>query len=572
MRAVRSQMATLYLAMATGLSCLSGAAQAGDAETQSEGHWIASTPSGCMVWSTFPKTDEQVSWTGGCRDGKTAGHGDLVLTVAGQEATRYSGEMKGGKYDGRGKAVFPDGREYDGTWVADDFTGEGTYRDADCEIKGRFEDAQADGEVQETCTDGTRYAGHTRKGNLHGFGVFTLQKTLQKEKIARYRKAGQGAWHGDDYRVAGWWESGALSFVCSTAAQCEAKLADERVRQARERKAGVQPYIRMSRDTGGTLAWSSEPYRWMTHDGQVLRQGVTSKNGHAVVAQQSGVSRYALETVQMRWEFEVDTACWTRVAKHFERCAILVNTVNKFAQEYAEQERAKREQAEAAHQRAVEHYQQQAAANSDELAWLGPLPSNWSDEAYQKKLMDVTDKVKSDLVELKPQDVDLTRFECKSPQQFGAVPDQQAVIDYIAGLNTVSDAEAKTNTWPALVEAARKGNWQARYQVYKALGRRTGDDLVGQYRQLQLLEWLQAQRVGSVYSDFVDVLADSGYFDGNGPSADAPPYVFAALHGSYSSMERVGTALGASDDPKTQAIGKSLRDCAHQAMPVLFAH
>lgn len=571
MHAVRRQMATLYLAMATGLSCLAGAAHAGDAELQSEGHWIASTPSGCMVWSTFPKTDEQVSWTGGCSDGKAFGHGDLVLTVAGEEATRYSGEMKGGKYDGRGMAVFPEGREYDGTWVADGFTGEGTYRDASCEIKGQFKDAQADGEVQETCKDGTRYAGQTRKGNLHGFGVLTLQKTQQQETIARYRKAGQGAWQGNDYRVAGWWENGKLSFICNTVAQCEANFANERVRQARERKAGVQPYLRMTRDSSGTMAWSDEPYRWMTHDGQVLHQGVTDKNGHAVVAQQSGVGRYALDTVRMRWEFEVDSACWTRKAKHFERCAILVDTANKFEQEYAEQERARREQAEAAHQRALERYQQQATTNSDELAWLGPLPPNWSDEAYTRKLIEVTDKVKSDLAGLSPQDVDLTQFECKLPQQFGAVPDQQAVIDYVAELDTVSDAKAKTDTWHALVEAARKGNWQARFQVYRALGSRTGDDLVEQYRRLQLLEWLQAQRVGSVYSEFLDALAGSGYFDGNGPSADAPPYVFAALHGSYSSMDRVGTALSASDDPKAQAIGKAMRDCARQAMPALFA-
>jgi hypothetical protein len=233
------------------------------------------------------------------------------------------------------------------------------------------------------------------------------------------------------------------------------------------------------------------------------------------------------------------------------------------AQESDAQKRAQTEQGEARHQEAIARYRKAAAANNDELAWLGSLPAEWSDEDFRKRFDEVSDKIKRDM--MGTEDRDASRFVCKSPEQFGPAPDWQAVVDFIG-----ADASPTRAQWQALVEAARKGNWQARFQVFLALSRGRGGDLVSRWRALQLMEWLQEHHVGGLYAYFMDAIAASGYFDGRGPRDDAPVYVYAAMHGSYSAMMRVGEKLMDDDDPKAQEIGKSMRECAQKMMPVLF--
>jgi len=336
-----------------------------------------------------------------------------------------------------------------------------------------------------------------------------------------------------------------------------------------ETKPTTRYAINLTGDSGSEIPLSSEPYSWTTHDGKVLSQGVTDDKGHAAVARQAGETHYVLETVNTRWIYTVDNACWARRDAAFARCAKLTDAVNLVAQRMADD--AHDEQAAAARRRdaALARYRAAAAANDDELAWLGPLPAEWSRDDVQKQLDDVYGKIKHELDNLGDADIDVSRFVCRSPDQIGPAPDQQAVIDYMSSLR--EPGSTTPAQWTALVEAARKGNWLARLQIFVALGSRPKDDLVSVYRRIQLMGWLQANHVGALYTYYLGELAATGYFEGPGPGATSPIPLYAAMHGSYAAMKRAGDSLMARDEPDVQAIGKRMHDCALQMMPVLFA-
>ncbi|KVH36357.1 hypothetical protein [Burkholderia cepacia] len=336
-----------------------------------------------------------------------------------------------------------------------------------------------------------------------------------------------------------------------------------------ETKPTTRYAINLTGDSGSEIPLSNEPYSWTTHDGKVLSQGVTDDKGHAAVARQAGETHYVLETVNTRWIYTVDNACWARGDAAFARCAKLTDAVNLVAQRMADN--ARDEQAAGARRRdaALARYRAAAAANDDELAWLGPLPAEWSRDDVQKQLDDVYGRIKQELDNLGDADIDVSRFVCRSPAQIGPAPDQQAVIDYMG-----SQREPGSTTpaqWTALVDAARKGNWLARLQIFVALGSRPKDDLVSVYRRIQLMAWLQANHVGALYTYYLGELAATGYFEGPGPGATSPVPLYAAMRGSYAAMKRAGDSLMARDEPDVQAIGRRMHDCALQMMPVLFA-
>ncbi|KVZ42292.1 hypothetical protein WL18_18395 [Burkholderia ubonensis] len=354
----------------------------------------------------------------------------------------------------------------------------------------------------------------------------------------------------------------ALAAACMAGMASAAQAADN---------AAPRHYLSLSlsRDGAGKLPWSDEPYSWITHDGKVLREGVTDANGRAAVARQAGETRYALDTINLRWNYMVDDACWARQGADFGRCVKMVDTVDKVSQRREEEERAEKEEAKTRRDAALARYRKAAAANDDELAWLGPLPAEWSVDDASHQIGDVFHKIEHDLDTMSAADVDVTRFVCKSPDQIGPAPDQQAVVDYLDSLRTPGTTTRQQ--WRALVEAARKGNWLARLQLFLVLGSRPQDDLVSQYRRGQLMAWLQANHVGAIYTYFLSQLAATGFFEGPSPGPSSPIYLYAAMRGSYSAMKKAGDALAGDDDPKTRASGERMRDCAVKMMPVLFA-
>ncbi|QVN20586.1 hypothetical protein [Burkholderia pyrrocinia] len=376
------------------------------------------------------------------------------------------------------------------------------------------------------------------------------------DKPVRHHRAPSAYAHGKTWQRC---TAVALAASCIAGATTAAPAADKTPRY----------YLSLSRDGGDQMPWSDEPYSWTTHDGKVLQQGVTDAKGRAAVARQPGETRYSLDTVNLRWDYTVDDACWTRRGADFGHCVKTVDTVDKVAQRRADEDRAEQDAARARRDAALARYRAAAAANDDELAWLGPLPAEWSKDKVQQQLDDVYGKIKHELDNLGDADIDVSRFVCKSPDQIGPVPDQQAVIDYLGSLR--EPGSTTRAQWKALVEAARQGNWLARLQIFLALGARPNDDLVATYRRTQLMAWLQANHVGALYTYYLNALAATGFFEGRGPGDASPIPLYAAMRGSYSAMKRAGDRLMLDNDPKIQAIGKRMSDCAMQMMPVLFA-
>lgn len=91
----------------------------------------------CAVWTEEPASEETVTWTGGCKDGKANGNGKKVWryyyfpkwkgTYRGWKESTYIGEMRGGKNNGRGVLTWPDGSKYDGEWKNNKREGKGTW-------------------------------------------------------------------------------------------------------------------------------------------------------------------------------------------------------------------------------------------------------------------------------------------------------------------------------------------------------------------------------------------------------------------------------------------------------------
>ena len=217
---------------------------------------------------------------------------------------------------------------------------------------------------------------------------------------------------------------------------------------------------------------------------------------------------------------------------------------------------------------ALDVYSSLAAANSDSFAWLGALPPVWSDVDYQSRWLAVIEKMKLDISRLTEDDV--RKFRCRTPSQVGPVPDLDSVDRYLDGLPaSASDPQLLAG----LYTAAAKGNWLAVAQVYaRESNRIPGSDgsnkYLQQYRTLQLMEWLQARKVGGLYLMLEAGLAASGYYSAGTENHVSAIEIYAALHDSYPSQHKLGKKWANADEAHLRSIGKEMLACARNALPV----
>ena len=118
-----------------------------------EGHWVKTTRD-CEVWRGKKSPNLVATWSGWCDDGKVNGSG--VLTYEYDEdgkrvTSRYEGEMLGGKPNGRGELVKPNGTRYE----------------------GEFRDGWTHGHGVAVYESGERYEGQFADGFPHGHGIMT---------------------------------------------------------------------------------------------------------------------------------------------------------------------------------------------------------------------------------------------------------------------------------------------------------------------------------------------------------------------------------------------------------------
>lgn len=205
-----------------------------------------------------------------------------------------------------------------------------------------------------------------------------------------------------------------------------------------------------------------------------------------------------------------------------------------------------------------------STGRGDPLAWLGPLPADVTDADYDQRLMAVSRKIVDDMASWQPDDI--RGFRCRTPAQLGAVPDMNAVDRYIARF---PDSARDPKLRGGLYAAGAKGNWLA-VALIVGLERQSpsGQDArVQRYRMVQLMEWLQARKVGPLYREFGAPLVAEDVFDGMRSTRTSAPDVYAALHGSYPAQYEVGADALASKDAGLRAIGQQMQDCARKALP-----
>lgn len=332
--------------------------------------------------------------------------------------------------------------------------------------------------------------------------------------------------------------------------------------------------VRLCQDSACQLPMASEPYQWMSNDGKVLKGGVTDKAGNAQVVRAAGVSSYVFETTHRRWDYEVDARCWDST---FQRCIKLVGvrSIDGFDDAASVQKRAAKKAAEdddakAEEREALRLYAETAQSNNDDLAWLGPLPKAWPADDVRARWKRTTTQVGDEIRAFAESKEPLEKFRCKRPADFGEVPDEAAVKQFLAEFQSRHVTEA---TWNAVMEAARKGNWQARWFVYAHFMdiARNSDDLALQYRVLQLKEWLVSQRLGPVYAEYEEALAATGMGNGIGRKYASPGYLLAAFRGSYTSMAGVGEIMEDNPTSEIQSAGRAMIACAKANLPQ-FVH
>lgn len=60
------------------------------------GKWVQASNTNGVIWSSWPRMGESVTWKGGVLDGKAHGKGMVQWYTNGVPTTQYEGELKGG--------------------------------------------------------------------------------------------------------------------------------------------------------------------------------------------------------------------------------------------------------------------------------------------------------------------------------------------------------------------------------------------------------------------------------------------------------------------------------------------
>ena len=128
--------------------------------------WMNDRNSGCKIWDDNAGAPGSVTWTGPCVNGY--GHGSGVMQLFngnGEPGTRYEGELREGRMNGRGIYVWKSGTRYDGELVDGNFQGQGTMTWANGDrYVGQWANDVAHGQGTKTIADGRTYTGQWTNG------------------------------------------------------------------------------------------------------------------------------------------------------------------------------------------------------------------------------------------------------------------------------------------------------------------------------------------------------------------------------------------------------------------------
>lgn len=140
-----------------------------------EPRWIVDSISGCLLWNPLPQPMERVLWSGPCRDGVANGFGVVQWYSDGTPTQRYEGDIRAGKYHGRGKDIAADGFRYEGDWRNGKPHGKGRVVDTSGNsYEGDIVNGKRHGKGTMIYATGGRYEGAFVNGVAHGKGVISF--------------------------------------------------------------------------------------------------------------------------------------------------------------------------------------------------------------------------------------------------------------------------------------------------------------------------------------------------------------------------------------------------------------
>jgi hypothetical protein len=138
------------------------------------GKWVRASNTNCLLWSSFPREGEAVTWTGGVLDWKAHGRGIVQWFTNGIPTTSYCGAVKCGLADGHGIAKGPQ-EEYEGDWSRGSLNcTNATIKYADRNwYRGEIKDGFKSGQGEELMKGG-RYIGEFKYDRFNGKGELLL--------------------------------------------------------------------------------------------------------------------------------------------------------------------------------------------------------------------------------------------------------------------------------------------------------------------------------------------------------------------------------------------------------------
>jgi hypothetical protein len=126
--------------------------------SNSEETWVKTANQDCVVQGDEAlKSNEIVSWSGSCDDGRASGVGKLEWIVDNKLAGIYEGRMAGGKLEGKGilRLEVEKGKGFD-------------------RLEGTFVAGEPEGEARYEAANGGYYLGGFKNGERHGTGYYKL--------------------------------------------------------------------------------------------------------------------------------------------------------------------------------------------------------------------------------------------------------------------------------------------------------------------------------------------------------------------------------------------------------------
>lgn len=150
---------------------------------------------GCRHWAASLSPGDVVTWSGGCKDGYAHGKGTAEWRRDGVLRSTYTGEMRGGRADGRGIFTRPDVGTYDGQWKDGQMHGEGRWASASgTTYEGAYASGKAHGEGRNTWSDGSHFRGEYMEGRRWtGIHYDAGQDQTMQIQLGRWKLTGRPA-------------------------------------------------------------------------------------------------------------------------------------------------------------------------------------------------------------------------------------------------------------------------------------------------------------------------------------------------------------------------------------------